>query len=189
MPTIFTSIIRYTARYQTKCDRNQCRSIWNFRIWISANASTIMDQMLPSPGFSLGSLGTPMQQLDEDPHMIGNNPYYASPNMMSHPTTGLTPAGMGSTNDGGGGVGSSGLSTNIDTDLKPLPLPLPLPTPPVTTAASTLSSGLPSLLGTPARASSYQPSYATPHSMMQPQTPVKRFTEFMTKMAEAYVTI
>lgn len=113
-----------------------------------------MDQMLPSPGFSLSGLGTPMQQLDED--IIGNNPYYTNPLL----TTGLTPAGMGSMADSG--VGSSGLNTNIDTDK-----------PPLTMGASSMLAGLPSLLGTPGRGSSYQPSYTpTPHSMMQPQTPV-----------------
>lgn len=106
-----------------------------------------MDQMLPSPGFPLSGL-TPLQQLEEDQH-IGNNPYY--PHTM---TTGLTPAGMGSGNNSNFGVGSSGLNTNIETNPPSIP-------------------SLPSLgMNTPTKGSSYQPSYATPQSMMQPQTPV-----------------
>lgn len=55
-----------------------------------------MDQMMPSPGFSIPSIGTPYQQLEEDQTIIANNPYYAQNSMMtSHPPTGLTPAGMG----------------------------------------------------------------------------------------------
>lgn len=111
--------------------------------------------MLPSPGFSIPSIGTPFQQLEEDQTIIANNPYYAQNAMMSssHPTTGLTPVGMGnlSSNSANNGVGSSGLNTNIET--------------------STASS-LPSLMNTPTKGSSYQPSYTNPQSMMQPQTPV-----------------
>lgn len=131
-----------------------------------------MDQMLPSPGFSIPSLGTPFQQLEEDQTIIANNPYYAQNAMINHPptgltplhpgattgltpihstTTGLTPAGMGNASTSNNGVGSSGLNTNIET--------------------STATS-LPSLMTTPAKGSSYQPSYSTPQSMMQPQTPV-----------------
>lgn len=110
-----------------------------------------MDQMLPSPGFSIPSIGTPFQQLEEDQTIIANNPYYAQNAMISHPPTGLTPLGMGNSSTSNNGVGSSGLNTNIET-----------------------SSGtsLPSLMNTPTKASSYQPSYTTPQSMMQPQTPV-----------------
>lgn len=109
--------------------------------------------MLPSPGFSIPSIGTPFQQLEEDQTIIANNPYYAQNAMMtSHPPTGLTPVGMGnaSTSNSNNGVGSSGLQTNVET--------------------STTTSSLPSLINT--KASSYQPSYTTPQSMMQPQTPV-----------------
>lgn len=108
-----------------------------------------MDQMLPSPGFSIPSL-TPFQQLEEEQQIIANNPYYAAHST----TTGLTPAGMGSTNNSNNGVGSSGLNTNIETTM------------------STNIPSLPSLMNTPTKGSSYQPSYATPQSMMQPQTPV-----------------
>lgn len=136
-----------------------------------------MDQMLPSPGFSLSGLGTPMQQLEDESHLIGNNPYYASPNMMSHPTTGLTPAGMGSMNDGNSGVGSSGLNTNIDTDR------------PSAITTQSLTSGLPSLLSTPGRSSSYEPSYSTPHSMMQPQTPVSRMFGFFLSLRKTIISL
>lgn len=112
-----------------------------------------MDQMLPSPGFSIPSIGTPFQQLEEDQTIIANNPYYAQ--MTSHPPTGLTPAGMGNSSTNNNGVGSSGLNTNVETS-----------------SAPSLPSSLPSLTNTPTKASSYQPSYATPQSMMQPQTPV-----------------
>lgn len=102
--------------------------------------------MLPSPGFSIPSIGTPLQQLEEDQQIIANNPYYAHP-MMNTTTTGLTPAGMGNLNNSNNGVGSSGLTKES--------------TPP----------SLPSLM-TPSKLTSYQPSYTTPQSMMQPQTPV-----------------
>lgn len=113
-----------------------------------------MDQMLPSPGFSIPSIGTPFQQLEEDQTIIANNPYYAQNALnMNHPPTGLTPAGMGNSSTNNNGVGSSGLNTNVET--------------------SSASASLPSLMNTPTKASSYQPSYApTPQSMMQPQTPV-----------------
>lgn len=120
-----------------------------------------MDQMLPSPGFSIPSIGTPFQQLEEDQTIIANNPYYAQ--NAIHPPTGLTPirqesltpAGMGNTITNNNGVGSSGLNTNINVE------------------TSTASSSLPSLMNTPTKVSSYQPSYQpTPQSMMQPQTPV-----------------
>lgn len=107
--------------------------------------------MLPSPGFSIPSIGTPFQQLEEDQTIIANNPYYAQ--MTSHPPTGLTPVGMGNSSTNNNGVGSSGLNTNVETS----------------SAAS-----LPSLSNTPTKGSSYQPSYTTPQSMMQPQTPVGR---------------
>lgn len=109
-----------------------------------------MDQMLPSPGLSM--LGTPFQQLEEDQTIIANNPYYAQNAMIGcHPTTGLTPAGMGNSSTSNNGVGSSGLNTNIETSV---------------------TSSLPSLMNTPTKATSYQPSYASPQSMMQPLTPV-----------------
>lgn len=115
-----------------------------------------MDQMLPSPGFSIPSIGTPFQQLEEDQTIIANNPYYAqNPMAMNHPTTGLTPVGMGNSSTNNNGVGSSGLNTNLET-----------------TNVTSAASSLPSLMNTPTKASSYQPSYATPQSMMQPQTPV-----------------
>lgn len=105
--------------------------------------------MLPSPGFSIPSIGTPFQQLEEDQTIIANNPYYAQ--MTNHPPTGLTPAGMGNSSTNNNGVGSSGLNTNVE-----------IPS----------ATSLPSLANTPTKGSSYQPSYATPQSMMQPQTPV-----------------
>lgn len=111
-----------------------------------------MDQMLPSPGFSIPSIGTPFQQLEEDQTIIANNPYYAQNALgMHHPPTGLTPVGMGNSSTNNNGVGSSGLNTNVET---------------------TSATSLPSLMNTPTKGSSYQPSYATPQSMMQPQTPV-----------------
>lgn len=112
-----------------------------------------MDQMLPSPGFSIPSIGTPFQQLEEDQTIIANNPYYAQNALgMHHPPTGLTPVGMGNSSTNNNGVGSSGLNTNVET---------------------TNATSLPSLMNTPTKGSSYQPSYApTPQSMMQPQTPV-----------------
>lgn len=108
--------------------------------------------MLPSPGFSIPSIGTPFQQLEEDQTIIANNPYYAQNALnMNHPPTGLTPVGMGNSSTNNNGVGSSGLNTNVET---------------------TNATSLPSLMNTPTKASSYQPSYTTPQSMMQPQTPV-----------------
>lgn len=113
-----------------------------------------MDQMLPSPGFSIPSIGTPFQQLEEDQTIIANNPYYAQ--NAIHPPTGLTPAGMGNASTSNNGVGSSGLNTNVNVE-----------------TSTSAASSLPSLMNTPTKASSYQPSYQpTPQSMMQPQTPV-----------------
>lgn len=124
--------------------------------------------MLPSPGFSIPSIGTPLHQPEEDQQIIGNNPYYAqhvgatnalggtgstgltpsgmTPNQLSS-STGLTPIGMGSTGMSNSGVGSSGMNNKSD-------------------------FFMPSLMNTPSKSNSYQPSYSTPQSMMQPQTPV-----------------
>lgn len=138
--------------------------------------------MLPSPGFSIPSIGTPLHQPEEDQQIIGNNPYYAqhvsaqnqlggtgmtpsgmtpsgmtpsgmtpsgmTPSALTS-STGLTPSGMGSSGMGNSGVGSSGMNNNGLSNI-----------------------GMPSLMNTPSKMSSYQPSYATPQSMMQPQTPV-----------------
>lgn len=109
---------------------------------------------MPSPGFSIPSIGTPLHQPEEDQQIIANNPYYAqhmggpaSNQMMSGSGgTGLTPVGMGSNTLSSGGVGSSGLIGN--------------------------GMEMPSLMSTPTKLNSYQPSYAAPQSMMQPQTPV-----------------
>ena len=98
-----------------------------------------MDPMLPSPGFSIPSIGTPLHQLEEDQQIVGNNPYFSSQMTPQH--------GMGSNSNSGMG-GSNSMSGGLN------------------------SMGLPSLTNTPAKLSSYQPSYATPQSMMQPQTPV-----------------
>lgn len=149
-----------------------------------------MDHMLPSPGFSIPSIGTPLHQPEEDQQIIGNNPYYAqhvgaqnqlggtgstglmpsgmtpsgmtpsgmtpsgmTPSGMTPSahasSTGLTPSGMGSSGMGNSGVGSSGMNNNGLSNI-----------------------GMPSLMNTPSKMSSYQPSYSTPQSMMQPQTPV-----------------
>lgn len=129
-----------------------------------------MDHMLPSPGFSIPSIGTPLHQPEEDQQIIGNNPYYAqhvgatnalggtgstglTPSGMTpiqiSSSTGLTPVGMGSSGMGNSGVGSSGMNNNGLSNI-----------------------GMPSLMNTPTKLSSYQPSYSTPQSMMQPQTPV-----------------
>lgn len=110
--------------------------------------------MLPSPGFSIPSIGTPFQQLEEDQTIIANNPYYAQ--NAIHPPTGLTPAGMGNSSTSNNGVGSSGLNTNVNVE-----------------SSTSATSSLPSLMNTPTKASSYQPSYQPPpQSLMQPQTPV-----------------
>lgn len=137
--------------------------------------------MLPSPGFSIPSIGTPLHQPEEDQQIIGNNPYYAqhmgapnalggtgstgltpsgmtpsgmtpsgmTPNPLASTSSGLTPIGMGSSGMSNSGVGSSGMNNNGMNNM-----------------------GMPSLMNTPTKMSSYQPSYATPQSMMQPQTPV-----------------
>ncbi|XP_055300153.1 uncharacterized protein LOC129567362 [Sitodiplosis mosellana] len=112
-----------------------------------------MDQMLPSPGFSIPSIGTPFQQLEEDQTIIANNPYYAQ--NAIHPPTGLTPVGMGNASTSNNGVGSSGLNTNVNVE-----------------TSTSATSSLPSLMNTPTKANSYQPSYQPPpQSLMQPQTP------------------
>lgn len=105
-----------------------------------------MDQMLPSPGFSIPSVGTPLHQPEEDQQIIGNNPYYTPQHIGSQ--HGMMSSSM---------MGASGNSLNSGMGGPP----------------SVLSGmGLPPLMNTPTKLSSYQPSYATPQSMMQPQTPV-----------------
>lgn len=98
-----------------------------------------MDQMLPSPGFSIPSIGTPLHQPEEDQQIIANNASYPQYAQHVAPTTmssGMTPNQMG-----GSGMQSMGLPSLMQTPVKPI--------------------------------HSYQPSYATPQSMIQPQTPVR----------------
>lgn len=104
--------------------------------------------MLPSPGFSIPSVGTPLHQPEEDQQIIANNPYY-TPQHMGPQHSMMT----GSTNTMGVGGMNSGMGSSSGMG----------------------SMGLPPLMNTPTRLSSYQPSYATPQSMMQPQTPVNLF--------------
>lgn len=95
--------------------------------------------MLPSPGFSIPSIGTPLHQPEEDQQIIANNssyPQYAQHIAPTSMSGGMTPNQLGS------GMQSMGLPPLMQTPVKP--------------------------------AHSYQPSYATPQSMMQPQTPVKK---------------
>lgn len=143
-----------------------------------------MDQMLPSPGFSIPSIGTPMHQQDEDQQIMTNHAYppfgsqhmapplqphqqlqhqhqqqihHQQPHqpMQSHPVKYEMDSGMS-------GVGGNSTGNNSG------------------------SSGLPSLMQTPTKmmqqqqqqhlqqtpnSSTFQPSYAAPHSLMQPQTP------------------
>lgn len=110
-----------------------------------------MDQMLPSPGFSIPSIGTPLHQPEEDQQIIANNQY----------------SSFGSMNMGGGMgnnqmVGNSLSHSNNNSGM----------------SSMQSMGGLPSLMHTPIKQihNSYQPSYATPHSMIQPQTPVILFS-------------
>lgn len=114
---------------------------------------------MPSPGFSIPSVGTPLHQPEEDQQIIANNPYYAHhvggiPMNQMIPGQGggssgmsLTPTGVGGSNLSGGAAGSSGIVGN--------------------------GIEMPLLMNTPSKLNSYQPSYTAPQSMMQPQTPVR----------------
>ncbi|GAB0093261.1 TATA-box-binding protein [Sergentomyia squamirostris] len=94
-----------------------------------------MDQMLPSPGFSIPSIGTPLHQPEEDQQILPNA-YQHQQNMQQMP-------GALSSNTFGNHT-SSGVS----------------------------SIGVPPLLPAPTKSMhSFTPSYVTPQSMMQPQTP------------------
>lgn len=108
-----------------------------------------MDQMLPSPGFSIPSIGTPLHQPEEDQQIIANQPYPQYAQQMVPPMAHMGNTGSLGMSSMGGSM--SGLQQN-----------------------SMQNMGLPSLMHTPAKLphSTYQPSYATPQSMMQPQTPV-----------------
>lgn len=118
-----------------------------------------MDQMLPSPGFSIPSIGTPMHQPEEDQQIMTNHAYPQFGSQQMAPPSQQQSAqhsmvGLGSSS-GMPGIGSNQLQ----------------------------SMGLPSLMQTPAKmmqASSYQPSYATPQqNIMQPQTPVIWFWDIV----------
>lgn len=121
-----------------------------------------MDHMLPSPGFSIPSIGTPIHQQEEDQQIIENNPYYAqhlgshnqmiSNNISINNVSGI---GIGGNEMSGSGSDNSGLGNS-----------------------SINNMGLPSLMNTPSKLSNYQPSYATPQRMIQPQTPVCCFSVF-----------
>lgn len=108
--------------------------------------------MLPSPGFSIPSIGTPLHQPEEDQQIIANNQY----------------SSFGSMNMGGGSMGNNQMGgSNISHSNN-------------SGMSSLQSMGLPSLMHTPIKQihNSYQPSYATPHSMIQPQTPVNYWFSF-----------
>ncbi|XP_037024437.1 TATA-box-binding protein 2 [Bradysia coprophila] len=121
-----------------------------------------MDQMLPSPGFSIPSIGTPLHQPEEDQQIITNNSSYPQYAQHVAPTTmssGLTPNQI------------SGLTpTQLSSGLTPIQLSSGLT--PTQIGGGMQSMGLPSLMQTPVKPiNSYTPSYATPQSMIQPQTP------------------
>ena len=124
-----------------------------------------MDHMLPSPGFSIPSIGTPLHQPEAD-QMILPTAVYQQEIQMNNPSIGMgqSMAAQQQTmaqnfnnvfgpdipmnNVSGGLSGGVGLGNS--------------------------SSGVPPLVSTTSskQMQSYQPSYSTPQSLMQPQTPV-----------------
>lgn len=105
-----------------------------------------MDQMLPSPGFSIPSIGTPLHHPEEDQQIIAANPFYSQ--QVGPPQNGLssgnTPNPMSSLS-----MGSSSML-----------------------GGSTLGSSSFPTLPLPSKLNSYQPSYAASPQIQQPQTPV-----------------
>lgn len=88
-----------------------------------------MDQMLPSPGFSIPSIGTPLHQPEEDQQILPN----AMRDQQQPQIPPLAP------------MGSSGMTPNFGMNLG---------------------------MSTPQKSMhTYVPGFATPQSMMQPQTP------------------
>lgn len=101
-----------------------------------------MDQMLPSPGFSIPSIGTPLHQPEEDQQIVTNA-------LQQPQLPPLAPVG------GGSGMTPNSLSMG-------------------------LSMGMP-ILGTPQKSMhTYVPGFATPQSMMQPQTPQNMMSPMVT---------
>lgn len=107
--------------------------------------------MLPSPGFSIPSIGTPIHQPEEDQQIIANNSYPQYAQQMAPPSMagGLTPLMGGSSGGGNSGIGSSNSNSGINFQQYMQKM----------------------------THSTYQPSYATPpqQTMAQPQTPVSKF--------------
>lgn len=101
-----------------------------------------MDQMLPSPGFSIPSIGTPLHQPEEDQQILPNALVQQQQNNQPQMPA-LAPMGSGMT--------PTGLSSGM---------------------SALGNMGLP-VLATPQKTMhTYVPGFATPQSLMQPQTPV-----------------
>lgn len=98
---------------------------------------------MPSPGFSIPSVGTPLHQPEADQQILPNAVYQQQmSNQMQMNAMGnsMGQSPMGQSNMGGYGGDLSGM-------------------------------GMPSLMSSTKQMHSYAPSYVTPQSMMQPQTP------------------
>lgn len=110
-----------------------------------------MDQMLPSPGFSIPSIGTPLHQPEEDQQILPN----ALQQQQQVPP--LAPVG--------GGNVSGGMTPN--------------------SLGLGMSMGMP-ILSTPQKSMhTYVPGFATPQSMMQPQTPQNMMSPMVTTAGPA----
>ena len=92
-----------------------------------------MDQMLPSPGFSIPSIGTPLHQPEEDQQILPNAYQQQQQQQMQIPPMSM---GFGNQNSSSGLMGSSIMSTPMKS------------------------------------IHTYAPSFTTPQSLIQPQTPV-----------------
>lgn len=94
-----------------------------------------MDQMLPSPGFSIPSIGTPLHQLEEDQQILPNALQQQQPSSSQQSQYPLQQL--------------HSMSPNLGSGMFPMSTP-----------QKTMHTYAPT------------PAFATPQSMMTPQTPV-----------------
>lgn len=108
-----------------------------------------MDQMLPSPGFSIPSIGTPLHQPEEDQQIVATNTYYSqqlvNQNGMANSNNTPNSTVVGMSMNSVDGMGSNNGMGVLD---------------------------IPSLPIAPTKLNSYQPSYGSSSQIQQPHTPV-----------------
>lgn len=131
--------------------------------------------MLPSPGFSIPSIGTPLHQPEADQQILPNAVYQQQMQMNAMSggqTPGTNQNTMGSQQSSSSSLGQmTNPFVSSTNDLNSNSMSGGMNNLNIT---GNSGNGMPSLMSTPTKQiQSYAPNYSTPQSMMQPQTPVR----------------